>query len=103
SYFVRPWTRFVTVENQHLASSDALRFLDRLLPSDPRERLTAREAMAHCHRFHISAPRASKGARPPDVLSDSGFLSMSGVEGVSGCEDFVDGDLCWFWISNCEL
>ncbi|KAK6996507.1 kinase domain-containing protein [Favolaschia claudopus] len=46
-YAVRPWTRFITAENQHLALPDALAVLDRLLRFDPRERLTAAEAMAH--------------------------------------------------------
>jgi len=41
------WERFVHSDNQHLVSPEALDFLDKLLRYDHRERLTAREAMAH--------------------------------------------------------
>lgn len=43
----KPWSKFVTPENQHLVSPEALDFLDRLLRYDHQERLTAKEAMAH--------------------------------------------------------
>ncbi|KPP62290.1 casein kinase II subunit alpha-like [Scleropages formosus] len=41
------WERFVHSENQHLVSSEALDFLDKLLRYDHQSRLTAREAMEH--------------------------------------------------------
>ncbi|CAD5208715.1 unnamed protein product [Bursaphelenchus xylophilus] len=41
------WERFVHAENQHLVSSEAIDFLDKLLRYDHQERLTAREAMSH--------------------------------------------------------
>lgn len=41
------WERFVHSENQHLVSSEALDFLDKLLRYDHQTRLTAREAMEH--------------------------------------------------------
>lgn len=41
------WERFVHSENQHLVTSEALDFLDKLLRYDHQERLTAREAMDH--------------------------------------------------------
>jgi casein kinase II subunit alpha len=68
----------VTAENQHLASPDALAFVDRLLRFDPRERLTAAEAMAHPY---LSTVRI-EGSKAEEALSDSGFASMSGDEGV---------------------
>jgi len=43
----KPWKRFVTPENKHLAVPEAIDFLDKLLRYDHQERLTAREAMAH--------------------------------------------------------
>ncbi|KAJ7447140.1 kinase-like domain-containing protein [Mycena galericulata] len=71
SYPPRPWTRFITAENQHLASADALDFVDRLLRFDPRERLTAKEATQHAY-FGTVRVEGSK----QEALSDSGFASM---------------------------
>uniref|UniRef100_A0A6Q2YBX0 non-specific serine/threonine protein kinase n=1 Tax=Esox lucius TaxID=8010 RepID=A0A6Q2YBX0_ESOLU len=41
------WERFVHSENQHLVSTEALDFLDKLLRYDHNARLTAREAKEH--------------------------------------------------------
>lgn len=43
----KPYSKFVTPENAHLAHADAIDFLDGLLKYDHAERLTAAEAMAH--------------------------------------------------------
>lgn len=43
----KPWHRFITAENQHLVSEDAIDFLSKLLRYDHAERVTAQEAMAH--------------------------------------------------------
>mmetsp|Transcript_34396 Transcript_34396/g.76399 ORF Transcript_34396/g.76399 Transcript_34396/m.76399 type:complete len:345 (-) Transcript_34396:887-1921(-) len=43
----KSWTKFVSTENQHLVSPEALDFLDKLLRYDHQERLTCKEAMAH--------------------------------------------------------
>jgi len=48
----KPWKKFVTNENKHLAQSDSIDFLDKLLRYDQVERLTAREAMQH-HYFDV--------------------------------------------------
>lgn len=45
------WERFITSENQHLVSTEAIDLLDKLLKYDHQERLTAREAMDHAY-FH---------------------------------------------------
>ena len=45
----KPWLKFVTTENQHLVSHDAMDFLDKLLVYDHQMRLTAKEAMAHTY------------------------------------------------------
>lgn len=41
------WQRFVTPENKHLVSAEAIDLIDKLLRYDIQERLTAKEAMAH--------------------------------------------------------
>ncbi|KAI6222123.1 Casein kinase II subunit alpha [Aphelenchoides besseyi] len=41
------WERFITGDNQHLVTPEAIDFLDKLLRYDHAERLTAKEAMDH--------------------------------------------------------
>ena len=43
----KPWSRFVTPENQHFVYDEAIDFLDKLLRYDHQERLTAQEAQNH--------------------------------------------------------
>ena len=43
----KPWSKFVTKENRHLVSEEALDFLDRCLRYDHQERSTPKEAMSH--------------------------------------------------------
>mmetsp|Transcript_7800 Transcript_7800/g.19169 ORF Transcript_7800/g.19169 Transcript_7800/m.19169 type:complete len:349 (-) Transcript_7800:1113-2159(-) len=45
----KSWLKFVTSENQHLVTNEAMDFLDKLLVYDHQERLTAKEAMAHTY------------------------------------------------------
>ena len=40
----KPWSKFVNADNQHLVSSEAIDFLDKLLRYDHQERLTSAEA-----------------------------------------------------------
>jgi len=40
----KPWSKFVNADNQHLVSSEAIDFLDKLLRYDHQERLTSRDA-----------------------------------------------------------
>lgn len=42
----KPWTRFITSDNQRYISNEAIDLLDKLLRYDHQERLTAREAQA---------------------------------------------------------
>jgi casein kinase II subunit alpha len=44
-YQRKPWSSFITTENERYISDAALEFLDRLLRYDHQERLTPREAM----------------------------------------------------------
>lgn len=46
-YPKKPWSRFITSENQRYISNEAIDFLDKLLRYDHQERLTAREAQDH--------------------------------------------------------
>ncbi|KAI9600730.1 hypothetical protein H4Q26_000521 [Puccinia striiformis f. sp. tritici PST-130] len=46
-YQRKPWSRFLTTENQRFISNEAIDFLDKLLQYDHQERLTAQEAMMH--------------------------------------------------------
>lgn len=45
----KPWTRFITSENQRYITNEAIDFLDKLLRYDHQERLTAREAQGHAY------------------------------------------------------
>jgi serine/threonine protein kinase len=46
-YQRKPWSRFITSENQRYISNEAIDFLDKLLRYDHQERLTALEAQDH--------------------------------------------------------
>ncbi|KAJ7647268.1 kinase-like domain-containing protein [Roridomyces roridus] len=71
NYPKQPWTRFITAENRHLASSDALDLLGKLLRYDHHERLTSKEAEAHPYFNSIRLEASGK----TDSASDSGFGS----------------------------
>jgi casein kinase II subunit alpha len=43
----KPWSQFITADNNHLSVPEALDLLDKLLRYDPQERLTSLEAMEH--------------------------------------------------------
>jgi len=45
----KKWQKFITDENRHLVSEEAIDLLDKLLQYDPQKRLVAREAMAHAY------------------------------------------------------
>ncbi|OPJ77599.1 hypothetical protein AV530_008745 [Patagioenas fasciata monilis] len=63
------WERFVHSENQHLVSTEALDFLDKLLRYDHQTRLTARDAMEHPYFYPI--------AKDPARLSTAAALSAA--------------------------
>ena len=48
-YPKQPWTRFVSADNQHLATTEALDLLDKMLRYDHHQRLSAREAQSHAY------------------------------------------------------
>ena len=43
----KPWQKFITSENQHLISDEAIDFVSKLLRYDHKDRLSAKEASAH--------------------------------------------------------
>lgn len=45
----KPWSKFLTSENQHLCPPEAIEFVDQLLKYDHQDRLTAQEAMHHAY------------------------------------------------------
>jgi casein kinase II subunit alpha len=45
----KPWNKYITAENQHLVSTEAIDFLDKLLRYDHQERITAKEAQSHAY------------------------------------------------------
>lgn len=58
----KAWAKFVTPENRHLVSDEALDFVSKLLRYDHQERLTAQEAMAHPYFAPIRQQAAGAGA-----------------------------------------
>lgn len=45
----KPWNKYISAENQHLVSDEAIDFLDKLLRYDHQERITAKEAQSHSY------------------------------------------------------
>ncbi|THH09866.1 hypothetical protein EW145_g1711 [Phellinidium pouzarii] len=60
-YTKKPWTRFITSENQRYISNEAIDFLDKLLRYDHQERLTAKEAQLHPYFDPVKAAAAANG------------------------------------------
>jgi casein kinase II subunit alpha len=58
----RPWEKFVTPENRHLVTPDALDLLDRMLVYDHQKRITAREAMEHPYFNSVRDAQSPNGA-----------------------------------------
>lgn len=58
----KQWSKFVTPENIHLSSPEAMDFLDKLLQYDHQDRLTAQEAMAHPYFAPIRQQAAQKAS-----------------------------------------
>lgn len=56
----KPWNKFITSENAHLAKADTIDFIDKLLRYDHEERMTAKEAMAHPFLAPVHEARRKK-------------------------------------------
>eukprot|EP00879_Flechtneria_rotunda_P001913 GHRR01002086.1.p1 GENE.GHRR01002086.1~~GHRR01002086.1.p1 ORF type:complete len:363 (+),score=83.34 GHRR01002086.1:291-1379(+) len=74
----KPWTKFVTPDNSHLVSPEALDFLDGLLRYDHQERFTCKEAMAHPY---FASVREREGF---DVNGEPTAAAAAGSSGASG-------------------
>lgn len=81
----RPWERFVTEENQHLATTDALNLLDRMLVYDHQMRITAKEAMEHSF-FSVVRDAEDKQKQREKELEAQRNKDQSGENGTGGRE-----------------
>ena len=66
----KPWTKFITPENQHLVTPEAIDLLDKLLRYDHQERLSPVEAMQHLYFAPVKAKEgatATTGAAAPSA------------------------------------
>jgi casein kinase II subunit alpha len=78
TYTKKPWEKFITPENQHLVSPEAIDFLDGLLRYDHQERLTAKEAMQHAYFKPVrdaEEKKAQPGPEDPEGTTSSSELS----------------------------
>ncbi|CAK7339671.1 unnamed protein product [Dovyalis caffra] len=66
----KPWSKFINVDNQHLAVPEAVDFLDKLLRYDHQERPTAKEAMVNACSLPVE-----KNSRQVVFKSISGVLT----------------------------
>lgn len=57
----KPWEKFLTTENRHLVTPDALDLLDKMLVYDHQKRITARQAMDHEYFGPLREPSGSNG------------------------------------------
>uniref|UniRef100_A0A7M4FBA8 non-specific serine/threonine protein kinase n=1 Tax=Crocodylus porosus TaxID=8502 RepID=A0A7M4FBA8_CROPO len=77
------WERFVHSENQHLVSTEALDFLDKLLRYDHQTRLTAREAMEHPYFYPIAKDPARMGPSAGLAASNTPVSASSMLAGIT--------------------
>ncbi|KAL4629867.1 casein kinase II subunit alpha-like [Arapaima gigas] len=77
------WERFVHSENQHLVSTEALDFLDKLLRYDHQARLTAREAMEHPYFYPIVKDQVRMGSTSGITASNTPVSSSSMMAGIT--------------------
>ncbi|KAM6208842.1 casein kinase II subunit alpha-like isoform 2-T3 [Sarcoramphus papa] len=77
------WERFVHSENQHLVSTEALDFLDKLLRYDHQTRLTARDAMEHPYFYPIAKDPARIGTSAGLSASNTPVSSSSMLAGIT--------------------
>ncbi|KFV64777.1 Casein kinase II subunit alpha, partial [Dryobates pubescens] len=77
------WERFVHSENQHLVSTEALDFLDKLLRYDHQTRLTARDAMEHPYFYPIAKDPARLGPPAPLSAASTPVSSSTMLAGIT--------------------
>mmetsp|Transcript_51045 Transcript_51045/g.116053 ORF Transcript_51045/g.116053 Transcript_51045/m.116053 type:complete len:354 (-) Transcript_51045:380-1441(-) len=75
----KPWSKFITPENQHLCSPEAVSFVSALLKYEHQERLTAQEASAHPYLAPIlQAEQAQAGQAAKHEIDDDAGASSEG-------------------------
>jgi len=79
-YQRKPWSRFITSENQRFISNEAIDFLDKLLRYDHQERLTAQEAMGHAYFDPVRRNEASASNPVSPSSGTSGQSAEGGQE-----------------------
>uniref|UniRef100_A0A3B1J1J9 non-specific serine/threonine protein kinase n=1 Tax=Astyanax mexicanus TaxID=7994 RepID=A0A3B1J1J9_ASTMX len=84
------WERFVHSENQHLVSSEALDFLDKLLRYDHQARLTAREAMEHQYFYPVVKDQARMGSTSALSTSSTPASSSSMMTGITSSQPMAN-------------
>jgi casein kinase II subunit alpha len=57
----KPWRKFVTDANKHLANDEAIAFLDTVLQYDHQSRPTSKQAMAHPYLAQVAAEDKARG------------------------------------------
>ena len=63
----KPWTKFITPENQHLVTPEAIDLLDKLLRYDHQERLSPVEAMQHVYFAPVKAKEGATATAAPSA------------------------------------
>jgi casein kinase II subunit alpha len=83
------WERFVHSENEHLVSSEALDFLDKLLRYDHQDRLTAGEAMEHPYFYPVLKGYVS----PAKTVISGNTAQQVSATSVSSAKSSVSGTM----------
>lgn len=84
----KPWSKFITAENAHLVTPEAIDFLDKLLRYDHQERLTAREALEHPYLAPVRAEKSKQESGSSGQKEGSSETTNSG--GARVLQESVD-------------
>lgn len=66
----KPWEKFITAENKHLVTPDALDLLDKMLVYDHQKRITAAEAMQHAYFAELRRNEATPAEANACAMSE---------------------------------
>lgn len=90
----RPWHKFVTADNQHLVTPEAIDFLDKLLRYDHQQRITAQEAMALPYFAGVREEESAKRAAgaPPAQVDGAGAGGQAAADGSAGAQPGASGE-----------
>jgi casein kinase II subunit alpha len=88
----RPWQKFVTADNQHLVTPDALEFLDQLLRYDHQLRITAKDAMALPYFAAVREQEAATDAAAAAAAATSGGAHAAQPAGAAAASSSHGAD-----------